>query len=260
MHDQDGLLISWASDRPGGFTPEEREAIARIEKHSALALKMALRERITLNTLNAYLGENAASRVLKGSIKLGDGEIIPAVIWYSDLRKSTNLGDTLPGPELLSTLNDYFSCTAGAVMDHGGEVLRFVGDAVLAIFPSQEMGMKQACTKATEAAIDAISRMETVNRKRFDEGKERLEFGLGLHAGELMFGNIGITERMEFSVTGPCANEAARIENMTKEVGSPVLASKEFANHVSDFWSHKGAYPLRGIERSLELFTLNLPK
>ncbi len=256
MHDEDGMFLSWLSDRPGGFTEEELHILNRVEKHTAIALKMALRERISLNTLTAYLGENAANRVLKGSIKLGDGEVIPAVIWYSDLRKSTNLGDTLPGPELLSTLNDYFSCTAGAVMDHGGEVLRFVGDAVLAIFPSKDLGMKQACEKATLAAKDALSRMDDVNQVRQEAGKEKLAFGLGLHTGDLMFGNIGVPERLDFSVTGPAANEVARIEDMTKEVGAPVLASSDFAQHAPKDWVHKGTYPMRGVERSLELFIL----
>lgn len=255
-YESDGMFISWLSDRKGGFTTEERQALKRIEKYIAVALKMALRERIIRNTLTAYLGENAATRVMKGSIHLGDGEIIPAVIWYSDLRKSTDLGDKLPGPELLATLNDYFSCTAGAVMDHGGEVLRFVGDAVLAIFPCQDTSLSDACNNATMAAMDALERMASINEVRQKEGKESLAFGLGLHMGELMFGNIGVPERLDFSVTGPAANEAARIETLTKEIQLPVLASKEFVDHAPPHWKLVGQYPMRGIKRAIEIFTL----
>lgn len=255
-YENDGMILSFASDRKGGFTTEEVDTLLRVERYIALALKMALRERIALNTLSAYLGQNAASRVLSGSIKLGDGENIPAVIWYSDLRKSTDLGDSLPGPELLSTLNEYFACTAGSVMDHGGEVLRFVGDAVLAIFPSDGANLKEACDKATTAARDALKRMEAVNKARLTQDKAPLAFGLGLHTGELMFGNIGIPERLDFSVTGPAANEAARIESMTKELACPILASADFAKHSAASWASRGTYPLRGVKRTIELFSL----
>ncbi|NVK17673.1 MAG: adenylate/guanylate cyclase domain-containing protein [Methylocystaceae bacterium] len=256
-YENDGMILSFASDRKGGFNEEEIQTLARVEPYIALALKMALRERIAQNTLSAYLGENAASRVLSGSIKLGDGENIPAVIWYSDLRKSTDLGDSLPGPELLTTLNEYFSCTAGAVMDHGGEVLRFVGDAVLAIFPSDGRSLKETCDKATMAARDALTRMEAVNKSRKAQHKEPLAFGLGLHTGEVMFGNIGIPERLDFSVTGPAANETARIESMTKELASPILASVDFAKNSTARWDSLGSYPLKGVKRTIELFSLN---
>ncbi|MDV7340098.1 adenylate/guanylate cyclase domain-containing protein [Terasakiella sp. A23] len=255
-HDDDGMILSWLSDREGGFNDDEIQIINRIERYIALALKVALRERIALNTLTAYLGQNAAQRVLKGAIKLGDGENVPAVIWYSDLRNSTNLGDTLDGPELLATLNEYFACTAGAVMDHGGEVLRFVGDAVLAIFPSDQTDLAIACKKATAAAKDALKRLNDTNTQRLSQNKAPLAFGLGLHTGELMFGNIGVPERLDFSVTGPAANEAARIESMTKELGQPILASSDFAQQCSDDWKAHGTYPLRGVSRSIELYTL----
>ncbi len=252
----DGVIISFLSDKPGGFTQEECDVLTRFEKHIALALKMALRERIIVNTLSAYLGQNAALRVLSGSIKLGDGEIIPAAIWFSDLRNSTDLGDRLPGNELLSTLNEYFSCTAGAVKNNGGEVLRFVGDAVLAIFPSDKQGMEQACQQASQAAHEALVRLEDINKQRAALKKEPLKFGIGLHCGELMFGNIGIPERMDFSVTGPAANEAARIESMTKTLDVSVLASSDFCAYNAAQWKSVGRFPLRGVGRSLELFTL----
>lgn len=255
-HQKDGMILSFLSDRIGGFTPEEVSVLQRVERYLAIALKVVLRERIAINTLSAYLGQKAASRVLSGSIRLGDGAPIPAAIWYSDLRNSTVLGDSLPGPELLQCLNDYFSATAGAVMDHGGEVLRFVGDAVLAIFPCEDQPLKSACDKATLAARDSMIRLNSINDQRRQQNKLPLAFGLGLHTGDLMFGNIGIPERMDFSVTGPEANETARIESMTKELSRPILASRDFAQHSPDNWVSLGEYPLRGVKRSIELFSL----
>jgi adenylate cyclase len=257
-HNKDGVFISWLSDRIGGFNDDEINIINRVQKHLALALKVAVRERITINTLTTYLGENAASRVLTGNIKLGDGEIIPAAIWYSDLRNSTHLGDTLSGPELLSTLNEYFACSAGAVTQNGGEVLRFIGDAVLAIFPSEKIGMAKACANATLAAHDAVNLLKAVNIKRLSEGKDTLDFGLGLHTGTLMYGNIGISDRLDFAVTGPAANETARIETMTKELGHPVLASYDFTQYAPSHWIALGRHPLRGVGRHLDLFALKL--
>ncbi|GGF60578.1 adenylate cyclase [Terasakiella brassicae] len=252
--DLDGMILSFLSDAPNGFSNEEMDILRDVGDYIALALKIALRERITLNTLSAYLGENAAHQVLSGSIKLGDGNNINAVIWYSDLRNSTVLGDQLSGPDLLATLNSYFACTAGAVSDHGGEVLRFVGDAVLAIFPIHNEDVKEACAKATAAAKDSLARLDYVNAQRAPD--QQLSFGLGLHIGEVMFGNIGIPERLDFSVTGPAANEVARIENMTKEIGETVLASQSFASHQPDQWRAIGPRPLRGVGCPVNLFTL----
>lgn len=254
--DNDGMFITWACRRKSGFNAQERTILSRVERHIAIALKMALRERIALNTLNAYLGENAAARVLRGAIKLGDGEQVNAVIWFSDLRGSTELGDTLPGAELLDTLNEYFQCSAGAIQEQGGEILRFIGDAVLAIFPAQGADLSQACHNATKAALSSREKLKRVNQDRCNRGKAPIEFGLGLHVGELMFGNIGIPERLDFAVTGPAANEAARIEAMTKTLPENVLASSEFVRHIPDYWQTAGAHNLRGVARRLELYSL----
>jgi len=140
---QDGMLMGWATRRAGGFTETHIAAIRRLQMRFAEAAKIANREETALNILSAYLGGDAATRVLDGQIKLGDGEVIPSVIWYSDLRHSTDLADSLPGEAFLAVLNDYFHCTAGAVLDHGGDVLRFIGDAVLAIFPIAARGVSR---------------------------------------------------------------------------------------------------------------------
>ncbi|MFT5390506.1 MAG: adenylate cyclase [Gammaproteobacteria bacterium] len=176
------------------------------------------------------------------------------MIWYSDLRQSTALADVLPGNEFLGALSDYFQCTAGAVLDHGGEVLRFIGDAVLAIFHVDGVdGHARAATVARAASRDAERRLVTVNEERRKRGDPTLEFGLALHSGELMFGNIGVPERLEFSVVGPAANEAARIENLTKHLGRRVLVSSAFADLVlldtGNRWVSRALTALNGLLR-----------
>ena len=136
----DGMVMSWATDRPGGFSPWQIAIIKRIQSRFAVAVKMATREQTATNVLSAYLGVEPANRVMEGQIRLGDFEAIPAVIWYSDLRQSTDMADRWPITAFIDALNAYFEATAGAVLAHGGEVLRFVGDAVLAIFPVRERG------------------------------------------------------------------------------------------------------------------------
>ena len=170
--------------------------------------------------------------MLDGQIRRGDGERIHAVIWYSDMRDSTRLADRLDPHVFIERLNRYFECTAGAVIAGGGEVLRFVGDAVLAIFPIRAGGddARTASERALAAARDAESRLARANEGLAAQGEEPIEFGLGLHVGDVMYGNIGVPERLEFSVIGPAANEVARIEDLTKTLGRRVLVSEAFAN------------------------------
>ncbi len=252
----DGLLTSWVTDRQGGYDGKHVQALRRLVPRFAVAAKMAKREETTRNIVTAYMGRDAGFRVLNGQIKLGDGELLPSVIWYSDMRNSTSLCETLSPEDYLSALNHYFACSAGAVMEGGGEVLRFVGDAVLGIFPVGDGAdsPKDACAKALAAAGDARGRLAAVNGDRRDVGQPALDFGLGLHLGEVMYGNIGVPARVEFSVTGPAANEAARLEDLTKETGEPVLVSKAFTRHLTVPWRALGSYRMRGVAETQEVF------
>jgi len=257
----DGVIVSWATDQKGGFTENQINVLKRLLPRFAIAAKIANRERTTLNILGAYLGGDAAERVLDGQIRLGDGNVIPSVIWYSDLRDSTPLADRLPGPEFLSLLNAFFDCTAGSVLAQGGDVLRFIGDAVLAIFPIEEgrFTVKQACEAALKAACEAEQRVATYNKNRLDPDAPEINFGLGLHKGEVLFGNIGIPERVEFSVIGPAANEVARLEGMTKELGKTVLVSDAFHHGLSDqtdmILDYLGAFPMKGVSNPQKIYT-----
>ncbi len=251
-----GLVGSWCTDRANGFTNTDIRSLNRIEQRLAVAFKINIQSRITENILSAYLGPGAGARVLNGQIKLGDGDNIHAVIWYSDMRDSTRLADSMSGPAFLETLNQYFESTAGAVLRHGGEVLRFIGDAVLAIFPiGGGNSAEQACQLAMQAAATAREKLLLVNEKREARGEERLEFGLALHIGELLFGNIGVPERVEFSVVGPAANEVARLESLTKSLNRTILVSESFARHMKLDWINEGQYALRGVGKKVSVYT-----
>ena len=244
------------TDRAGGFVDEDIQALRRIQRRLAVACKMTIREQITRNVLSAYLGPDAGQMVLNGNIQRGDGETIHAVIWFSDLRQSTALADRLAPQDYLDTVNTYFECTAGAVLENGGEVLRFIGDAVLGIYPIREDGYSEveACEKALAAATEAERRMEALNRTRAEYGEDALDFGLGLHLGDLIYGNIGVPERVEFSVIGPAANEVARLEDLTKILGRRVLVSESFAQALDREWESVGVHALRGVGEPMEVF------
>lgn len=253
---KDCIIVSWTTDRAGGFTDGDIQALMRIQRRLAVACKVTIREEITHNILTTYLGPDAGRQVLEGNIQLGDGETTHAVIWFSDLRESTAMADTLPPAEFLATINAYFDCTAGSILAKGGEVLRFVGDAVLAIFPIPDGrdAAVRACRKALQATEEAAQRMAELNGRRESEGKPPLAYGIGLHVGDVHFGNIGVPERLEFSVIGPAANEAARLENLTKTLNRSVLVSGEFAANLNMGWVPLGEHELRGVGDPLNVF------
>jgi adenylate cyclase len=245
---RDGMITSWATDRPGGFTEEDMAALRRVQARLGVAVKIANREATALNVLTAYLGAKAGRRVLDGQIQRGDGEALHAVIWFSDLRGSTPLAEALSGPDFLALLNGYFECTAGAVLDHGGEVLRYIGDAVLAIFQVDGPGGDgRAARMALAAAQEAEARLARLNRSRVDGGEDPIDFGLALHVGEVMFGNVGVPERIDFTVIGPAVNEVARLEGQTKLLGRRIVVSNVFSRLLPLDWEALGETSLRGV-------------
>ena len=252
-----GVIGSWLTDRPGGFSENDLRAVQRIQKRLAVTFKVLIKAEITNNILDTYLGPDAGRQVLSGQIKRGDYETIHSVIWYSDMRNSTPLAEQLSPEDFFAMVNAYFECTAGAVMDAGGEVLRFIGDAVLAIFPIRK-GIQteaQACKRAERAMRDAQKRVEKMNVERAANKQPLIEYGLGLHVGDVMYGNIGVPSRLEFSVIGPAANETARLESMTKEIGRSVIASDHFARNIKSGWVSLGEKNLKGVGGKMKLFS-----
>ena len=252
----DGVIGSWSTDRTSGFSDGDIHSLVRIQRRLVVSLKVQIKQEIAHTVLDTYLGMDAGRQVLDGQIQRGSGEMIHAVIWYSDMRDSTRLADNLAAEDFLKTMNSYFECTAGAVLANGGEVLRFMGDAVLAIFPIRDGDPRSACDLAMTAAQDAIKRLQVVNNERASHNLEALDYGLGLHLGDVLFGNIGVPERLEFSVIGPAANEVARIEGLTKTLGYRMLASAKFARCVPHYWESVGEHALKGVGAPLEVMAL----
>ena len=256
--------ITLATDRPGGFSTRELEITYEMLQVLARLLEVHAMRRTARTILETYLGKQAGERVLNGLIRRGDGENIHAVIWFCDLRGSTPLADRMPREAYLALLNEFFGCMAGAVVDHGGEVLRFLGDAVIGIFPINAVTDHPercpehtgACARAMAAAQDAMKRMGHLNQIRHEQGEPPLGYGIALHIGDVLYGNIGIPERLDFTVIGPVVNEAARLEAMCKTLFKPVLISAELARLVPDRLVSLGFHALRGVREPLEIFTL----
>ena len=244
-------VASFASRRPGGFRDAELAALRTVLPYFTRVVEIYGLMRKARNILDAYLGPNAGAKVLAGQIKRGDGEDIHAVIWFCDLRDSTALADSMSRRDFLSILNEYFECTLEPVLQRKGEVLRFIGDAALAIFPIDGRP-GEACAAAVEAAREALARMEKANKKR----PLPLRFGIGLHLGELTYGNIGTPGRIEFTVIGAAANEAARIESLCKQLEVELLVSEHVARVLPIRWRSMGSHTLRGVGDKIELFTL----
>ena len=256
----DGLIniITLVSDAPGGFSTDDLGLLYEILPNLGRQLEAHAQRLSSLTLLKTYLGRNAGERVMSGLVRRGDGEELHAVIWFSDLRNSTSLAETLPRDEYLAALNQYFDSVAGAVIEHGGEVLKFIGDAVLAIFAIEEPDNppREACSRALAAAREAQDRIKSVNHERESEAKPPLAFGTGLHCGNITYGNVGSTRRLDFTVIGAAVNEASRIEGLCKALDQPVLTSSVFAQHVTGDLRSLGQHTLRGVSEQEEIFTL----
>ena len=242
---------SFATRRGGGFGEAELAALRRLLPPFTRMVEIYGNMQKARNILDAYLGPSAGEKVLAGHIKRGDGQDINAVIWFCDLRDSAALADSMSRREFLALLNDYFECVLGPVLEQQGQVLRFIGDAALALFPVGERPA-EACNKAITAARQALERMEKLNQKR----ERPLRFGIGLHLGEVTYGNIGTPTRIEFTVVGAAANEAARIESLCKTLDVDLLVSERVARACPQPWRSLGVHTLRGVGDKIELFTL----
>jgi adenylate cyclase len=216
--------------------------------------------------LPIYLGKQTSERVLAGHAKRGTGEKIHAVIWLCDMRDSTLFSESMPVESFFALLSDFFDCTAGAVLAHGGEILSYIGDAVFAIFPIRESSKplqtvcipeEGACAAALAAARDARARVEALNQTRHQRCEPTLEFGLALHVGDVMYGNIGVPERLQFTVIGAAANEASRLAGLCKTLGQSILISSAFPLCFPQKMISLGFHHLRGVEHPQEVFTLS---
>jgi len=249
---QNGIICSWLADRASGFTDGEIAQLQRISRELGIALKAKIEHSVTQNVADAYLGKRAGEAVLNGSIRRGDGEKITAALWYSDLRRSTELADRLPADDFLALLGRYFEMTAAAVLDHGGEVVSLIGDAVLGLF-RVEGTPQETCGRALAAANDARRRLGAAPHVAAGQA---IEFGIALHLGEVIYGNVGVPERLQFTLVGPAVNVVVRVQDLTKLLGSPLLATAPFAAAASAPWRPLGEHLLRGFEAPMPILTI----
>ena len=245
-----------ATSDADGFSAADFERFKALSNLLAPLVEIIAVRRSTLGLLNTFVGPRISERIIHGQVKRGDGDRIDAAFWYSDLRGFTQLSENLPTAELLSLLNDYFENCAVAAASRGGEILQFIGDAILIVFEIGAGGDRRSvCEAALEAARDAFNSIAVVNHRRRRADHAQIEFGLGLHVGTVTHANVGSRDRLAFNVVGPAVNMTARIQSMTKQLGEPLLLSAEFASQVKAPLRSVGRHDLRGVASAQELFT-----
>jgi adenylate cyclase len=255
----EGLAASWTTDAPAGFTQAQIELISRIMP--ALTLVMMFRTNIqgARTLITTYLGSDAAQRVLAGNIVRGRADPIRAVVWLSDLVGFTRISDSESAATLLALLNDYAEAQVEQIEAHGGHVLKFIGDGILAIFPQDDTAL--ACRHALDAAVGLRDRISALKRRRTDAGLPVTDTHIALHLGELLYGNLGSARRLDFTVLGPAVNEAARIEALCGSLEQPIIVSSALAEAAGEARSRLvslGRYAMKGVGRPQELFTVDL--
>jgi adenylate cyclase len=253
-----GVMGSWSTEQPGGFTESDLTALFSLQASLAVATKMAMQEKLAQNVLATYLGEEAGRNVLNGLVKRGDGDTIRAALVIGDLRGSTAIAERYGRQVFTETLNKFFDALAMPFSRNGGQILSFPGDGFLAIFPStrDHAGSLDACRRAFEAVVAGTARMNTLNQKRLQAGVEPLGYGIGLHVGNVMFGNVGLQDRLTYSAFGAAVNEVERLEKLSKKFDTHVIASEEFIEASgSDGWVRLGEERLRGTEKPRPVYT-----
>lgn len=254
----DGIFFSCSTDMPKGFDSAQLQQVWDMLPYLALALKARMTTDVAYNVVETYLGRDAGRRVLTGAIERGSVETIRAVIWLCDLRGFTQLADTLPRAQLVEMLDDYLEQMAQPVQAHGGQVLKFMGDGLLATFDLTDRDPAPICREALEAAAKLQTNLPRFNRTREAADQPTTGFGLALHLGEVLYGNIGASDRLDFTVVGPAVNESSRIQALCRPLGREVLISKTFQSMLgsANALQSLGAHSLRGVSEPQELFSL----
>jgi adenylate cyclase len=245
--------ISWTTRRQNGFSDEDMAALEAIRPPLARLAEVYALRRVAATLLNTYVGRDAGERILQGRIRRGDIERIDAVILLSDLRDFTAQSNRLPGEAVIGLLNSYFDCLVPAIEAHGGEVLKFVGDGLLGIFPVAD-DPTVACRGALAAAAAARAALSEANAERAAQGEPEQRFGLALHLGEVLYGNIGSAGRLDFTTIGPAVNLTARLETLARDLGRDLVASTAFARHSPEPLHSLGTFRLRGFREPQEVF------
>jgi adenylate cyclase len=250
--DMDCVYSSWSTDAPGGFREGDVGCLSRLVPLVALTLKSASLTRIAGTLVETYLGRDAGQRVLAGRIARGVADRIDAVLWFSDLRNYTRISDTAAPEYIIPLLNEYADAIVSAIEEFGGDVLKLIGDGTLAIFTAEHRA--SACDAALGAASAARRAVAVVNHRRAAESLPITDMYLGLHVGEVFYGNIGSRERLDFTVVGPAVNEVSRIANLCRSVDQPLLISSAFASAARRICTPSSRSPTCRIEDRCELY------
>jgi adenylate cyclase len=252
-----GMVGSWTTDAPGGFGDDVIGALLKIQNDLAVAAKMAVLSKLADNMVTTYLGGNAGRRVLSGQVRRGDGETIRAALVMADMRQSTTLAEKNGRQVYIDTLNEFFDAIAAPFNRNGGEILSFMGDGFLAVYPcGRHREPSQIATRAAMAAVrQATARMTEMNAERKKNGASEIQYGIGLHVGNVMFGNVGLKDRLTFSAFGGAVNEVSRLQGLTKAYSHPIIASQAFASYCGGDWLSLGEKKLRGVEEKVTILT-----
>ena len=257
---RDGPLpvVAFATDANEGFSDADIADLTRLVDLIGAVTEMHIEHSVADTVANTYLGRQVGQRILMGAIRRGDGEEIRAVLWFSDLRDFTGLNERLQPSEVLELLNNYFQLVGNALAAHGGEILKFIGDGVMAYFPAEDaLFMPMVTTNALNAARQVIDDIAAANEARAAAGgADPLRFGIGLHVGTVTFGNVGTEDRLDFTVIGSAVNRTSRLEGLTKALGVQVCASADFNENCPRPMKSLGPHRLRGVPKPMEIFTL----
>ncbi len=253
-------VATWTTRQAGGFSDAEITGIKGIVAPLARVSEIYALRRTASNLLDTYVGHSPGERILAGQIRRGDVEEIHAAIWLSDMRGFTALADRVPARQLIDLLNRYFDCQVPAILDHRAEVLKFMGDGLLAIFPiaDDNADANEVCCRTLAAARQVRGNVAALSAEIGVENLDELRFGLALHVGEVLYGNIGGGNRLDFTCIGPAVNLAARIEKLTGQLGRVILASEEFARHCPRDFAAIGQFTLQGFSTAQLVYGLEV--
>jgi adenylate cyclase len=259
LHFTDGSThaSSWTTKEPDGFSDEHLMALRMVVRPLTRLGEIYQWRRTAAALLDTYVGNRAGERILAGDIRRGHAESMQAAIWLSDLRGFTSLSDRLPPEIVVEILNQYFDCQVPAIRKHGGEILKFMGDGLLAVFPIAKDGgnLGEVCSRVLQAAREARINVDAMHYPS-GEAVERFRFGVALHIGGILFGNIGGMSRLDFTCIGPAVNLAARLEKIAGQLKRTVVASAAFAGVLTDGWTDLGEFPVAGFSKPQRVFGL----
>jgi adenylate cyclase len=255
-----GVLSSWATIRPEGFSERDIAILRHLMPRLALTLQARLGHDISVTLLDTYVGPEAGRRILDGEIRRGTLDVISAVIFVADLRGFTAIADRSERDVLVDTLNDYFDCQVPVIVEHGGQVLKFLGDGLLATFPLAGRAPEAVCDTALDAASEVLRCVRQLGEERAASGKPVMDLDIALHLGDVFYGNVGSADRLDFTVIGPAVNEASRIEILCEQHDRNLLISETFARaatNSADRLISIGRYGLRGVRSAQSIYTLD---